>query len=155
LPTRDGSLTLEATKLSGDVESFVFYERAVALDEASQRLLEAFDGCAQLERERVAEVGALSSGALVRRIEAARACRPLRGGEVSSEQSRLEAEAGRRREGAVGSEASAVSWEQALAGHPVRLELKEGSADMYKLDEIDGLVGQAALVAGRLAMLSS
>ncbi|MBK7862188.1 MAG: hypothetical protein IPJ65_26980 [Archangiaceae bacterium] len=78
--------------VNADIDAFLFYEREVVLDDASVSLLHAFNGCGRLEREAVAEPAALSTGVLLKRLEAARACRQVRGDAVAAEQARLEAE---------------------------------------------------------------
>lgn len=150
LPAEGGAVSLEAKQLPGDVEAFVFYEREVTLDDASRSLLIAFNGCLKLEREALAEPSALSSRGVLERLEAARACRQLRGDAVSAEQARLEADLARRREGGdvVAAGGGLRSFEDAVSAFPPRFMLHEGSADNAR--SIEELTGQAVLVKGRV-----
>jgi hypothetical protein len=151
--TKDSVATFEAKQLTADVDSFAFYEREVALDDASRSLLLAFNGCARLEREAVASPEALSTGALLKRLEAARACRQVRGDAVAQEQARLDAELSRRREGG---EAGTFlpgakrlnGFEEAVSAYPPRFTLEDGSADVGR--PVEQLTSQSVLLKGRV-----
>ncbi len=152
-PTSAGALTVEAKQLKSGVDGFVFYEREVLLDDNSRSLLFAFNGCARLEREQVADPAALSTGALLKRLEAARACRQVRGDAVSSEQTRLEAELARRREGGeagtfMPGAKRLASFEEAVSAYPPRFTLAEDSPDLAK--PLDVMASQNVLVRGRV-----
>lgn len=153
MPTASGVLSVEATPLKAPLDGFVFYEREVTLDEGSRALLIAFNGCAKLEREAAADASAMATGALLKRLEAARACRQLRGDAVQAEQTRLEEELARRREGGeagtfLPGAKSLKSFEEAVQAYPPRFTLVEGSADLAK--GLDELTGQNVLVRGRV-----
>lgn len=153
LPTKDGALTLDASTLKGDIDELVFYERVVTLDEGSLSLLTAFNGCGHLLREGAAEPEAMSSGALLKRVEWARECRQVRGDLVAAEQTRLEAEVQRRR---LGGEAGAFapgakslgSFEEATTAWPPRFTLEEGGPDADR--SVESMTGQTVLLKGRV-----
>jgi hypothetical protein len=155
MPLQGGVLVLDVAKLPGPLEGFSFYERDVPLDEGSTRLLGAFNGCVVLERENAAEAQALSTGALLKRVEAARECRALKGDAVAAEVSKLEAEVARRREGGDAAAFPAAtkqlqSFEQAVSAYPPRWTLEAGSPDLARLDDAQHLAGQNVLIRGRI-----
>ncbi|MBK7862050.1 MAG: hypothetical protein IPJ65_26205 [Archangiaceae bacterium] len=154
LPTSGGAVSVESKQVNADIDAFLFYEREVVLDDASVSLLHAFNGCGRLEREAVAEPAALSTGVLLKRLEAARACRQVRGDAVAAEQARLEAELLKRR---AGSESGTYlpgakrlqGFEEAVAAYPPRFTLTDdGASDADKGIEL--LNGQNVLVRGRV-----
>jgi hypothetical protein len=150
LTSTHGAVTIDAASLKTDVDAFYFYEREVGLDDASESLLAAFNGCTRLERESAAALDALSMGALVKRLEAARACRQIRGEAVAPEVQRLEGELGRRKEGGevvtVGKKLG--SFEEAVSTFPPRYVMEDGSPDSERSAET--LTGQSVLVRGRV-----
>ncbi len=153
LPTAGGLVAVEAKPLKAPLDGFVFYERDVALDDGSRSLLIAFNGCAKLVRESVADATALTTGALLKRVEAARACRQVRGDAVQAELGRLEDELGRRREGGeagtfLPGAKQLKSFEEAVQAYPPRFTLVDGSADLAK--GLDALTGQSVLVRGHV-----
>jgi hypothetical protein len=147
LPTQGATLTVEAASLTRWVDGFAFYEREVALDDPSKSVLEAFNGCLRLERESAAAVEALPTNVLVERLEAARACRRVRGDAVAAEQARLEAELARRRQGGdpgafLPGQKNLKSFEEAVAAHPPRFTLEAGGPRDVELN------GQTVLLKG-------
>jgi hypothetical protein len=156
LAASGGALTVDAARLKGPIDSFVFYEREVPLDETSQRLLGAFNSCLTVEHQGAAEPEALSTAALLKRVEALRECHTLRGDAVAPEQAKLEAEVARRREGGdttafPSSARGPRSWEDALAANPPKWTLEPGSADLKKLDDTAHLGGTNVLVRGTVS----
>jgi hypothetical protein len=152
-PAAGGTLVLEASKLKAPIDAFVFYERDVPLDDGSVRLLGAFNGCLALEQQNASAPEAMSTGALMKRVEAARECKSLRGDAIAAELGKLEAEVTRRREGgdaaAFGAGAKKLgSFEEAVSAYPPRLTLEANSADLKKLDDVEHLAGQNVLVRG-------
>jgi hypothetical protein len=154
-PTEGSALVLDASKVKAPIDAFVFYERDVPLDDGSVRLLGAFNGCVVLEQQNAAVPEAMSTGALMKRVEAARECKSLRGDAVAAELGKLEAEVARRREGgdaaAFGAGAKKLgSFEDAVSAYPPRLTLEANSPDLKKLDDVEHLAGQNVLVRGQV-----
>lgn len=158
-------LTSEGTMLAGSAVEFdesafatvgadrvVFYGREVELDDASRKVLDGFSACRQLAREQVAAVSAVGTQALMNRLERMRACRHVRPDAMGEEGKALEAEISRRREGgdpgALPVGPNVTSFEEAVASYSPRLKLAVGSADVAKLDGLEDLVGQAAVIEG-------
>lgn len=129
-----------------------FFGREVELNEASHKVLDGFSACRQLQKEQVAAPGTLSTGALMNRLERVRACRRVRGDAVADEGKALEAEVARRREGgdpgALPVGPNVTSFEEAVASYSPRLKLAPGSPDLGKLDLVEDLAGQAAVIEG-------
>lgn len=152
-PTAGGTLTFDEKKLPAAVDGFYFYEREVVLDDASKTLLIAFNGCSRIDREALAEPSALSTGALLKRLEAVRACRQIRGDVLNAEQQRLEADLARRREGGesgtfLPGAKRLASFEEAVSAYPPRFTLQDGSPDLAK--SLEQLTSQNVLVRGRV-----
>jgi hypothetical protein len=142
----------ESSLMTVGVDRVLFFGREVELDDASRRVLDGFSACRQLQREQVATAGALSTGALMNRLERVRACRLLRPEAMAQEGAALEAEVAHRREGGdpgafpVGP--NVTGFEEAVSAYAPRLTLSERSEDLSRLDAIDEVVGQAAVVEG-------
>ncbi len=151
LPTStEGILELDAATVTAPIEDFVFYERVVPLDEASERLLDGFNGCVVLEHDSMASVEGLTTAALLKRLEAARACRQLRNDEASlAQENALKTEVTRRRQGGEHVGYVAESFDDALTTHPPKLVLGADSsaADVAKLDD-SALQGATVLLTG-------
>ncbi len=130
----------------------VFYGREVELDESSRKVLDAFSACRQLAKEQVAAPNALGTGALMNRLERVRACRLVRPDAMIEEGKALEAEVGRRREGgdpgALPVGPNVTSFEEAVSSYSPRLKLAVGSVDLDKLDNIEAVSGQSAVIEG-------
>ncbi len=157
--------TAEGKRIAGSVVEFdesafatvgadriVFFGREVELDESSRKVLEGFSACRQLAHEKLAAVSAMGTGALMNRLERVRACRLLRPDAMIDEGKALEAEVAHRREGgdpgALPVGPNVTSFEEAVSSYSPRLKLSVGSADLARLDEVEALVGQAAVIEG-------
>lgn len=134
------------------VDRVVFFGRDVELDEMSHRVLQSFTACRQLAKEQVASTAAISTSALMNRLERVRACREIRPDAMAGEDTALQAEVTKRREGGdpgaqpVGP--NVASFEEAVSSYVPRLKLAVGSPDLAKLDQIEALAGQSALIEG-------
>lgn len=131
---------------------FKFYGRDVELDQAARAVLEGFFACAALDKEPVAHVTALSSPALVKRIERVRSCRAVRPEGMTEQLAALEADLQRRRDsGERVMGPKATSWADALSGWAPRLKLAEDSPDLARLDSDEALAGAAVTLEGVVA----
>ncbi|MBS1152383.1 MAG: uncharacterized protein H6Q89_4081 [Myxococcaceae bacterium] len=133
-------------------DRILFFGREVELDEASRKVLDAVSSCRQLALEQVAALGAISTGALMNRLERVRACRLARPDAMIEEGKALEKEVERRREvgdpGALPVGPNVTSFEEAVTSYSPRLKLSVGSPDLEKLDNLEDLVGQSAVIEG-------
>ncbi len=142
----------ESTFATVGADRVTFFGREVELDEASHKLLDGFSACRQLAKEPVAALNVMSTGALMNRLERVRACRRVRVEAMTEEGLTLEKEVARRREGGdpgaqpVGP--NVMSFEDAVSSYSPRLKLSPGSVDLAKLDQIEELVGQSAVIEG-------
>ena len=158
-------LTAEGTRVAGSTvvldesafategaDRIVFFGREVELDPSSRQVLESFSACRQLGREQVAVVKAISTGALMNRLERVNACQRVRPDAMVEERRVLEAEVAQRREGgdpaALPVGPSVGSFEEAVSSYSPRLKLSAGSPDLLKLDAIENLSGQSAVIEG-------
>lgn len=161
----DQRVTAEGKMVAGSVVEFdesafattganrvTFFGREAELDPASVKVLDGFSACRQVAKEQVASVPTLTTGALMNRLERVRACRGVRGDAMAEEGKALEAEVARRREGgdpgALPVGPNVTSFEEAVASYSPRLKLSTGSPDLAKLDAVDDIAGQAAVIEG-------
>ena len=161
----DQRLTVEGKSIAGSAVEFdesqfvtvgadriTFFGREAELDEASRKVLDGFSACRQLAREQMAALSAVRTGALMNRLERVRACRLVRPDAMIEEGKALEAEVALRRQGGdpgaqpVGP--NVTSFEEAVSSYSPRLKLSVGSPDLAKLDQIEELVGQSAVIEG-------
>ncbi len=148
----EGEGVLDAAVLKGPPEELAVGERAIELDEPATLTLVAFAACMELEAEGARAPESLGDGALVARVDKLKACRQVRGEALAKPLEAAEAELAKRREtgapGAFSPGPTVSSFEAAVSAYAPRLTLKEGSADLSRLDAPELLSGQAVLIQG-------
>ena len=154
--TESGAMTVSAADLKGNqIDRLVFYERDVALDQASAEVLAGFSACVQLEQQPLTTPDLLSIGSLLQKLERAQACRVVRPDEMKGLLDPLENELTRRREG--GEQGAFLpgsrklgSFEEAISAYPPRFQLTAASPDIARLDDAESLAGATVLISGRV-----
>lgn len=147
-----GLVAFEAAELARPVDAVTFAGRAVELDEAARRTLDAFGACLRLEREPAKAPESMTEAALRARADVLRQCRPVRGEALDEQLKAVDGELDRRRApGPSDAAPAAQSFEDALATYAPGLVLVKDAADVAKLAAPEAVTGQSARLEGVLA----